>query len=160
MVLWPLGSLRLVAIFFKLLARFAEEFKINNQVWLELNETVPLSILTVFSAARVALVVHLEAHGCDLIVGFLWAVSLASQPAPVEVRYCVEFVDVVFKVGLVGVEAELTGGLHLVWGGVLALRESRLGLLLLRFRYSWCILEKRLLPLRLGWIQSDCVRDI
>lgn len=105
MVLWLLGSLGLVAIFFKFFSCFAEELEVDNQIRLELNEAVPLLVVL---DASIALVVHLEAHGGDVIVAFLWTIFLASQPAPVEVRHRVKLVNEKFEVGLLGVEAQVT----------------------------------------------------
>ena len=77
----------LVLVLLELLGGLAQELQVDNDIRDELHKPVSLLVLKLL---HVLLIVHFEADGGDVIIGY-WSVTFfASLPAVVELLYVLE----------------------------------------------------------------------
>lgn len=108
-LLWSFAPLGLEPIFLEFLSGFAQELQIDDQVRLELHESV---LFLVVVHASVAFVAHFEAHARYVIIVLPQSVFLESLPAPVQVCYRVEVVYQQLEARLVRVKTQLARRFH------------------------------------------------
>jgi len=98
-----------VLVLLELFSGLAQELQVNNDIRDELHKPVSLLVLKFL---YVLLIVHFEADGGDVIIGY-WSVTFfASPPAVVELLYVLEGADHLLVSGLTLDEAQSTFGLQ------------------------------------------------
>jgi len=98
-----------VVVLLELFSGLAEELQVDNDIGDELHKPVSLLVLKVLC---VLLIVHFEADGGDVIIGYWGLAFFASLPAVVELLDVLEGADHVLVSGLTADEAQSTFGLQ------------------------------------------------
>ena len=100
-------SLTVESSFFKLIIGFTVELQINDQIGLELGESIFILLFLVFHQ-WVAPLFHFQAHASDIIIEFHGSILAFLLPGPVKFMYWVKLISDKLKVGFIRCESQVS----------------------------------------------------